>query len=65
MFKMADIDECTGFTGCHQKCNNTDGGYECDCLPGYALADDETTCEGIPQHLIDDSMVTDNVKSMP
>ncbi|XP_028809033.1 thrombomodulin [Denticeps clupeoides] len=39
-----DVDEC--WSGpCEQTCVNTDGGYRCECMPGYTLARDRGTCE--------------------
>lgn len=45
-FSITDIDECAqkgGFNGnhCHLNtvCMNTNGSYECDCLPGYRRVD--------------------------
>lgn len=39
-----DIDECAlGNTGC-EYCQNTVGSYECTCLDGYELSDDQKTC---------------------
>ena len=35
---LSDINECSlGSDGCSHTCNNTDGGYECDCPDGYVL----------------------------
>ena len=42
-----DVDECEeAISGCHQGCNNTIGGYSCECDPGYELAEDEHMCDG-------------------
>lgn len=39
-----DIDECAnGNTGC-EYCQNTVGSFECTCLDGYELSDDQKTC---------------------
>ena len=32
-----DIDECAAGTTCSQICKNLEGGYKCNCLPGYTL----------------------------
>ena len=33
-----DIDECAeGTAACDQGCNNTQGGYQCTCKPGFRL----------------------------
>ena len=35
----ADIDECAlEDDECEQECVNTVGGYQCDCVSGYALS---------------------------
>eukprot|EP00057_Strongylocentrotus_purpuratus_P029539 XP_011684013.1 PREDICTED: epidermal growth factor-like protein 7 [Strongylocentrotus purpuratus] len=40
-----DINECEGTThGCQQRCENTDGSYECKCQVGFTLAEDGKTC---------------------
>ena len=31
---------------CEQACENIDGGYECDCLSGYSLQENNATCKG-------------------
>ncbi|XP_070186674.1 uncharacterized protein [Littorina saxatilis] len=37
-----DINECENNTaGCDQLCNNSQGGYQCGCLPGYTLFSSE------------------------
>ncbi|XP_052241381.1 uncharacterized protein LOC127851584 [Dreissena polymorpha] len=41
----SDIDECViGKNTCSQDCNNTDGGYRCQCKEGYVLQNDNATC---------------------
>ncbi|XP_078670139.1 uncharacterized protein LOC144910683 isoform X6 [Branchiostoma floridae x Branchiostoma belcheri] len=42
----SDIDECAdGVSGCTQLCNNTDGGFLCDCYQGFFLnATNNVTC---------------------
>lgn len=37
-----DIDECQSFGVCPQKCINTDGGYRCECYPGYRYHERKT-----------------------
>ncbi|XP_070549910.1 fibrillin-1-like [Ptychodera flava] len=40
-----DINECEiSNGGCHQLCNNTDGGHFCSCSEGYNLATDGLNC---------------------
>ncbi|CAI8021725.1 Fibrillin-2 [Geodia barretti] len=40
-----DIDECSLHGGiCDHICNNSVGGFECECHPGFAVGDDGTTC---------------------
>ncbi|XP_052236237.1 uncharacterized protein LOC127848005 isoform X4 [Dreissena polymorpha] len=40
-----DIDECeNGKETCDQNCNNTIGGYNCECQVGYFLENDNATC---------------------
>ncbi|XP_066276369.1 uncharacterized protein [Branchiostoma lanceolatum] len=41
-----DIDECADdVSGCTQLCNNTDGGFQCDCYGGFYLnATNNVTC---------------------
>ena len=44
---LADIDECTMYTGlCEDICNNTEGSYFCACSEGYVLSNDSRTCDG-------------------
>jgi len=43
----SDINECqTDNGGCTQRCNNTDGSYQCYCWDGYELSDDDHNCIG-------------------
>lgn len=45
---LAEVDECaTGRAGCAQLCHNTLGSYLCDCHPGYIVAIDGKTCQGV------------------
>lgn len=30
----------------HNICNNTDGGFQCGCRPGFTLASDGKSCLG-------------------
>ena len=42
-----DENECADLNGgCHQTCNNTDGGFFCSCNQGYDLQPDNITCIG-------------------
>ena len=47
-FVSSDVDECSNGThDCdltRSKCTNTDGGFQCDCLPGYVKEGDECKC---------------------
>ena len=40
-----DINECQEGV-CSQLCNNTDGGFRCDCLSGFQLAPSGRSCLG-------------------
>ena len=42
----SDIDECSSFHGCQEKCINTVGDYHCSCSKGYRLKDNKRTCRG-------------------
>lgn len=45
---FVDIDECRdNIDNCSQTCSNTIGSYTCDCNPGYRIATDGRTCDGI------------------
>ena len=45
---FVDIDECRdNIDNCSQICSNTIGSYTCDCNPGYRIATDGRTCDGI------------------
>ena len=47
-FPPVDIDECNnGVALCSQSCRNTPGSFECTCKPGFQLAANMETCEGI------------------
>ena len=46
MFYFLDINECNDSALCEERCNNTDGGYNCECSEGYTLNSDNRTCEG-------------------
>ena len=44
---ISDIDECqSNLGGCEHSCYNTIGSFTCDCMPGYALANDGSGCNG-------------------
>lgn len=47
--KCGDIDECnsTSDNRCQQKCENTEGSYQCSCMEGFRLNPDEVSCEDI------------------
>ena len=40
-----DVNECQEGV-CSQLCNNTLGGFQCGCHPGFRLAPDERSCLG-------------------
>ena len=46
-FSSADIDECAmNDTLCDQVCMNTEGGFSCFCMEGYALDEATNQCQG-------------------
>ena len=48
LFLCPDIDECRTVPGVCQngRCYNTQGGYRCDCNPGYETSEDGKACFG-------------------
>ncbi|KAH9498711.1 hypothetical protein Btru_004630, partial [Bulinus truncatus] len=41
-----DVDECAEKThNCQQLCENSEGGFQCSCLPGNTLTKDKKTCQ--------------------
>ena len=43
----ADVDECAiNNGGCDHYCNNTMGSFECNCMTGFSLAVDGSSCTG-------------------
>jgi len=47
LYLHTDIDECSNNTGgCDQICDNTEGSFQCHCHKGFALSDDNITCQG-------------------
>lgn len=47
---LLDIDECAQESGtalCSQICLNEVGSHSCDCYPGYELASNNFTCNGM------------------
>lgn len=44
-FVPSDINECeVRRGGCHQRCTNLEGSFQCHCKPGYSLNPDQRTC---------------------
>ncbi|XP_035672972.1 polycystic kidney disease and receptor for egg jelly-related protein-like [Branchiostoma floridae] len=44
---FSDVDECAaGTDNCAQVCENTDGGFNCSCWPGFTLQDNGQYCDG-------------------
>ncbi len=42
-----DIDECSeGLSGCSDYCSNHIGYFECSCMEGYQLLENNKTCIG-------------------
>ena len=47
LYNFSDINECqSNMGGCAHSCYNTIGSFTCDCMPGYTLANDDSTCNG-------------------
>ena len=53
-----DVDECVlrsisgsntaaSLSGCHHKCSNYEGGFECSCRDGFLLMYDTKSCQGL------------------
>lgn len=47
-FKNTDIDECDSRHNCGNGmiCENTHGGYNCVCPPGFKQSETDNTCAG-------------------
>lgn len=42
---LPDINECAeNLDDCGQLCDNTQGGFTCDCMQGFQLLDDNKNC---------------------
>lgn len=51
LLQYLDIDECASDThDCKHQCINNDGSFECRCTPGYALHEDDKSCNGNRHH---------------
>ena len=46
MYICIDINECN-YGACSQICVNTEGSYTCDCIAGYHLMSDNSSCDGM------------------
>lgn len=60
--RCEDVDECReGIAQCGQnsQCINTDGAYECSCLPGFVLSNTTNGCVHIPGLCADGLTVCD------
>ncbi|XP_053329536.1 latent-transforming growth factor beta-binding protein 4 [Spea bombifrons] len=51
--RCVDINECQTEPTCgpHGKCVNTDGSFQCECLPGFRLSGDRTRCSDVNECL--------------
>ena len=59
-----DVDECQVDEPCSQLCTNTKGSYECSCVAGYVLQQDQRTCkvvDGRPFWLVSSAHHVDTV----
>ena len=46
---LADKDECSEdpcFDKKNSVCKNTDGSFKCECIKGFRMSADESSCEG-------------------
>lgn len=52
MIIVLDINECQTIQGVcqHGRCTNLQGGYRCQCQPGYSVSSDGKHCIGEYQH---------------
>lgn len=60
MFVTLDINECIEMANnCtqNQLCVNTEGGFTCECKPGFRSHDGGITCQGIISHFISNRML--------
>ncbi len=45
---ILDTNECLNQNGgCEHSCTDTEGSYECSCEMGYALKEDQHSCQGM------------------
>ncbi|XP_059152070.1 uncharacterized protein LOC131938174 [Physella acuta] len=58
----ADIDECLSpsTNNCSQQCNNTAGGFNCSCFPGFTYNSNNNTCSDIDECLTGTSKCDQN-----
>lgn len=47
MSPTQDINECIQFGLCSQRCVNTKGSYQCECVDKFKLKSDKRTCKAV------------------
>ena len=55
-FETLDVNECAESVNlplsvCQQVCVNTIGGFHCECMAGYQINSDNSTCSGMYVHV--------------
>ena len=59
-----DINECAvsvnlPLSVCQQECVNTIGGFRCECMAGFQLNSDNSTCSGVCMCVVSEHMTDD------